>query len=546
MGSDGAFKAVLRHRTLRRLQYAVLGAMLGRTAFLVAIAVWAYRIGGPGLVGLAGFLRLAPGAIVAPLAATLADRYRRDYVMAASDLGRALLCFAVAGAVLVDAPAVAVLVLLALMSVVGSLFEPARIAIVPTLVDRAELLAAVNAVSSAVNSAAYFVGPALGALLLTVSSIEVTFVATGAALLCSVVFVLTLRPPIQARVAGEERAGWFDEARAGIQVLRDDRGLRLLIGLLGLQTLIAGAVTVFTAVIALDLLEAGRAWVGILDAMAGIGALVGVAITVRVTIRRRLSTGVITGLALWGVPLLLVAFWDARVAAVLAMVLIGIGDSTIDVSAITLLQRIVPEALLGRVWGVAETVVIGGLAAGALLAPVAIELLGATGALVAFACLPAAALFVAPAVRALDARAVVEERPRSLLRGLPIFGVLPLPVLDGLAMSLRPVEVADGEPVVSQGQRGDRYFVVDEGEVDVLVDGEVVTRLARGEGFGEIALLRDVPRAATVVACGPVRLLALERDAFLRVVTGHAGATRAADRVMSRYRARGVPEPVAA
>ena len=224
------------------------------------------------------------------------------------------------------------------------------------------------------------------------------------------------------------------------------------------------------------------------------------------------------------------------------MLLIGIGDTSIDVSSYTLVQRLVPEALLGRVFGLVETVAVSGLAIGALTAPLLVELLGIEGALIAFACLPATVLFAVGALRRLDARAVVDERPRALLRGLPMFSVLPLPVLDGLAMAARPLEFADGAAVVSQGERGDRYYVVDEGELDVRVDGDLVTRLTPGEGFGELALLHDAPRAATVVAQGAVRVLALDRDAFLAAVTGHAGTRRAADAVMAGYR----PRPAAA
>ena len=201
-----------------------------------------------------------------------------------------------------------------------------------------------------------------------------------------------------------------------------------------MQTLIAGALSVFTVVIALELLDAGTAWVGILDAAAGVGALAGVALVNRLT-RDRLSNGVITGLLLWGLPLLLIALVDTRAAAIAALLLIGIGDTSIDVSSYTLVQRLVPEQLLGRVFGVVETVTIAGLAVGALIAPLVIELLGIDGALIAFACLPATILFAIAALRRLDARAVVEERPRTLLRGMPMFAVLPLPVLDGLALA---------------------------------------------------------------------------------------------------------------
>ncbi|HYI19505.1 MAG TPA: MFS transporter [Solirubrobacteraceae bacterium] len=537
---------MLRTRSLRRLQYAVLGSMLGRMSFIVAGAVWAYEAGGVELVGLAGFLRMAPGAFVAPFAATLADRYPRQRVMAVSDGGRALLTLVIAAVIAADAPPAVVLALLAVISVLTSVFEPARAAILPSLVDRPELLAASNAVSSAVNSAAYFLGPALGAFLLAVSSVEATIALTALPLVWSGIFALTLRPygdgaPAAAADATEP-GGWLDAVREGVKVVREDPGLLLIVGLFGVQTLIAGALSVLVVVVALDLLEAGTAWVGILDAAAGVGALIGVAFVTRLT-SRRLSTGVIVGLTLWGLPLLLIALVDLRVAAIAAMLLIGIGDTAIDVSSYTLVQRIVPETLLGRVFGLVETVAISGLAVGALIAPFVVELLGIEGALIAFACLPVTILFAVSALRRLDARAVVDERPRVLLRGLPMFSVLPLPVLDSLAMAARPLEVADGTAVVSQGDRGDRYYVVDEGELDVLVDGAVITRISSGEGFGELALLRDAPRAASVVARGPVRVFALDREAFLNAVTAHAGSTRAANAVMAAYRPRSAAAP---
>ena len=546
MGKDSAFGAVLRTRSLRRLQYAVLGSMLGRMSFIVAGAVWAYEAGGVELVGLAGFLRMAPGAFVAPFAATLADRYPRQRVMAVSDGGRALLTLGIAAVIAADAPPAVVLALLAVISVLTSVFEPARAAILPSLVDRPELLAASNAVSSAVNSAAYFLGPALGAFLLAVSSVEATIALTALPLVWSGIFALTLRPygdgAAAAAADATEPGGWLDAVREGVKVVREDPGLLLIVGLFGVQTLIAGALSVLVVVVALDLLEAGTAWVGILDAAAGVGALIGVAFVTRLT-SRRLSTGVIVGLTLWGLPLLLIALVDLRVAAIAAMLLIGIGDTAIDVSSYTLVQRIVPETLLGRVFGLVETVAISGLAVGALIAPFVVELLGIEGALIAFACLPVTILFAVSALRRLDARAVVDERPRVLLRGLPMFSVLPLPVLDSLAMAARPLDVADGTAVVSQGDRGDRYYVVDEGGLDVLVDGAVITRISPGEGFGELALLRDAPRAASVVARGPVRVFALDREAFLNAVTAHAGATRAANAVMAAYRPRSAAAP---
>src|SRR3954454_14764173 len=142
--------AVVRDRTLRRLQYAVLGSVLGRFGFIVALGVWAYEEGGAGLVGLAAFLRMGPGALVAPLASALVDRHPRERIMAASDLTRAVLFALAAVVVAVNGPVFLVLPLVTLASLAGSVFEPARAALMPALVETPDQRAAANAVGSAV------------------------------------------------------------------------------------------------------------------------------------------------------------------------------------------------------------------------------------------------------------------------------------------------------------------------------------------------------------------------------------------------------------
>src|SRR4051794_23210492 len=259
--------AVLRDRTLRRLQYAVLGSVLGRFGFIVALGVWAYQEGGAGLVGVAAFLRIGPGALVAPFAAPLIDRYPRERVMASSDFIRALLFALAAGVVALDGPVVAVLVLVTLTSLASAVFEPARAALLPALVETPEQLTAANAVGSAVNSTGYFLGPALGGLLLVATSVEVVFAATALALVWSAANVLTLRPRHAEEPLGlEEPAGMLAELRESVGVVRGDRGMTLLIAVLGLQTVISGAVGVLVVVLALDELAAGQAWVGYLEA----------------------------------------------------------------------------------------------------------------------------------------------------------------------------------------------------------------------------------------------------------------------------------------
>lgn len=193
----------------------------------------------------------------------------------------------------------------------------------------------------------------------------------------------------------------------------------------------------------------------------------------------------------------------------------------------TLLQRTAPANLFARVFGLLESLSMVGLAVGSLLVPLLVAVGGAEAALIGVgALLPLAAALVGTSIRHLDDRADVPVVQIGLLRSLPMFAPLPAPELEGVARSLVPVEVAEGAVVVAQGDAGDRFYVVADGEIEVTEDGRAVRSLQRGDAFGEIALLHDVPRTATCTATATTHLYALERDDFLAVVTGHA---RAAD-----------------
>ncbi|HSD76250.1 MAG TPA: cyclic nucleotide-binding domain-containing protein, partial [Solirubrobacteraceae bacterium] len=194
-----------------------------------------------------------------------------------------------------------------------------------------------------------------------------------------------------------------------------------------------------------------------------------------------------------------------------------------------------------------DSVLIGTIAVGALLAPPLIDAVGDRWALVATGLLlPALVAATRMRLARLDAAAVVPERRLALLRGLPLFAPLPAPTLEHLAATLAPATFAAGQVIFRQGEHGDRFYLLDEGEVDVAVDGRPANRLGPGEGFGEIALLRDTPRTATITARGAVRAFALERDEFLAAVTGDVASTAAADEIVAARLARARPAMAAA
>ncbi|MEP7179778.1 MAG: cyclic nucleotide-binding domain-containing protein, partial [Pseudonocardiales bacterium] len=211
---------------------------------------------------------------------------------------------------------------------------------------------------------------------------------------------------------------------------------------------------------------------------------------------------------------------------------IGLGRAVLDMAAHTLLQRTAPADVLGRIFGVVEGLSMAGLAAGSMLVPLLIHLGGTGAALVGTAAiLPLALLLGGRAIASLDAAARVPIVEIALLRSMPHFRALPTPALEGLAQAARRCTFADGETIIRQGEPGDLFYAIADGQVDVSLDGVHIATNRRPEGLGEIALLRKVPRTATVVADGPVVLYALDGATFVTVVTGHAATRRHAEAV---------------
>jgi hypothetical protein len=213
----------------------------------------------------------------------------------------------------------------------------------------------------------------------------------------------------------------------------------------------------------------------------------------------------------------------------------GVGNTLVDVSAVTLMQRAVRDDVLGRVFGALESLLVAGLAAGALATPFVLDWIGIRATLIVFgALLPVLTLALWARLRTIDARASIPAERIELLRANPIFAPLPPATIEHLAAQLVPRHVPAGEPVFRQGDSGDHFYVVENGHVEVRIDQEHVRDLWPGEAFGEIALLRDVPRTATVTALEDTTLFGLDRDEFIAAVTGYAPSREVADTVIAQ------------
>jgi MFS family permease len=527
-----AFGAAFRNRNLRRLQLAGIGSTLALWSYSVGVAVYAYQAGGAKAVGLLYFARWGTAAVFAPWLGLLTDRLPRRQVMVATDLTRVALVAGMAALAALHTTALPVYALAVLVSIVSTLFAPASGAILPSLVSTPDELTAANAAMNAVGSVGMFAGPAVGGALLALSGPSAVLAATAGAWLWSALCILLI-PRDEAPPPGE-RVHIVAEFLAGFRAISRAPALRVVVGLTGAQTLVGGAVEVLLVVVAFRLLHGGNGTVGWINTAIGIGALFGILAVAALAGRKRLAGDVGIGALLWGAPLVLVALWPNYGFTLLLFGVIGLGNTVGDVAVMTLLQRTADEAVLGRVFAVIESLVLAGIAVGSLVAPGIVSALGPRGALAAVgAFLPALLVPLWPALRRIDEAARVARQPLELLQAIPMFGLLPGPTLERLASSATEVSVPAMGTVFSQGDRGDRFYVVADGTATVEIDGAETRTLERGDFFGEIALLRDVPRTGTVRAVGELRLYALERDDFVGAVTGHGPSHDAAEAVIT-------------
>jgi MFS family permease len=534
--SATAFRSNFANPQLRRLQLAGAVSVAGQWAYSVAVSVYAYQAGGAKAVGIVTLIRTIPAAICAPFLGTLADRLPRVAVMAASNLGRAVVIGAAGAVALADGPAWGVYTLAGLSAIIATLFLPAESSILPELARSPEELTAANVTRSTIDSVGSFAGPAIGAALLAATSAGAVFLVTAGTFLWGAVVVSLIRSQTEgAASAADDGAtveGFLRGTVAGFKTIASEKRLRLVMLLYSAQTVVAGALGVLVVATALDLLDKGPSGVGLLEAASGVGGVVGAVAAFTLIGRKRLASDFGLGIVLWGAPLILIGAWPNTAVALIALGVLGLGNTLVDVAGLTLLQRTAPPAVIGRVFGVLEMVLVGTIGLGAALAPALIAWMGIRWSLVVTgAFLPVLAALTWRRLVQIDAESKAPEA-LPLLAALPIFAPLPAPQLERLASQLEAVDVAAGTEVVRQGEPGDRFYVVERGRFRVTVDGAPAGELGPGEFFGEIALLRNVPRTATVAAVEDGRLQALDREPFLAAVAGNPPSARAADAVV--------------
>jgi hypothetical protein len=526
---SGAFVRVLRmvarNRELRRVELAFATFNVAEWGTWLAMLVYAYAHGGVTAAGVLATAMLVPAAVCAPPLAAFAERHPPGRVLVAGYLGQAASCGIVAAAMLAGAPRLLVYGLLILPSVAFTLTRPTQASFAPGLARRPEELAATNVVSSWIESVSTLAGPLLVGVVLTVSTPGMMFAVGAAICAAAALLVAPARDAMAAVLRSRDDASESPSFGSSVAFVGHEPNARTLVLLLGSQAVAIGALDILYVELARGVLHLGGNWAGYLNAAFGLGSVFAIGLTARLVGNPRLALPLVLSLGGWTVALFGLAATPVLALSLLFIATAGAARSIFDVTGRMLLQRVARPDLLARVFGLLEGLEMAGLALGSLLA---IGLVAIGGAAAAFAgvgaLLPLVALSAGRRLLDIDRHATAPVVEVALLRSVPMLSLLPPPTLESLARALTPEEVAVGTDVVTQGEEGDRFYVIADGELDVIADGTLVTTLRRGDGFGEIALMYDVPRTATVHTRTAARLYSLEREDFLVALTGHLPA----------------------
>lgn len=542
-----ALRGVAGNRDLRRAQLGFVGFNVAEAATWIAILVYAYDRGGTSATGLVGMLLLVPAGLVAPIAASLGDRVRRERLVTFGYLAQAITVGLTAIAMIADAPDAVVYGVAMVSMATFTTGRPGHHSLLPSLARSPDELTAGNAVSSLAEGLGGTAGTVVVTFVLAVADAGAAFAVMAVVLLLAAIAASRVRghgAPPRERGAFKPWVLAGAAVRAVVDIARVP-GPRVLLVLAGGLTLVWGVFDVLVVTFALETLEIGDAGVGALHTAIGVGAFAGAAGSVLLVGRSRLLPALVFAAVMLGVAAAGMGVTEIVLVAVVSCVVVGAGVTLFDVTGRTLLQRVVDDSVLTRVFGAIEAMWMIGVGVGAALAALLASAVGLTWSfLLTGAALPVLMLLTLRALARLDASAVVPERQLALLRAIPMFAPLPLSDLERVARQLDLIEIGAGDLVIRQGDVGDRFYVADAGTFEIEVDGRRVAERGEGDFFGEIALLHDVPRTATVRAATEGVVWALDQEEFLATVTGLPQAERAAEGISAeRLRESGYVMP---
>jgi MFS family permease len=551
---DSFGNPVLRRVTLA---YALFGA--AEFGVWITLLVFAYGRGGATASLLMVVVQLVPCIVLAPLLGALADRRRPSRVLCVGYGLQTLSMGAVAVAIGLGSPVV-VFVLAPLTSLSLTVTRPPQAALLPAIVTTPAELTAANVMTGWTDAAAALVGPGVAGLLLAWRGPWLAVAAMAGMTVVSTFLVVHVQGPAAAispdvvlgdgthgrkgddsgrdLMTGIRRTLATIKTGAGANLLMVVRNpqIRVLLALHTFYFVLIGALDLLCVILAVDYLHMGPGGPGYLNAALGGGALLAGIVTAFLVGRRHLANTLTATLLIAVAALAVIGAIQSVAPAVLLIGTVGLAGAVFDVTGRTLLQRSVPSDRIAGSFSILEALMDSGLVLGAVLVRITIAIGGLKVAL--FAPAVVALLLLGGLWRRIhevDASATVPQVEIQLLRSISIFAVLPAPTLEGIARDLKALAVPEGTVVIKEDERGDCYYAIAKGELAVSRHSQFLRTVARGDGFGEIALIRDVPRTSTVTAVTDASLYTLDRELFVQAVTGYAPAISVAERVISRH-----------
>jgi MFS family permease len=531
---------------LARVLGAWAASSLSVWAFTILFALAAYHAGGTAALGLAVAVRSLPAALGGPYGALLADRHDRRNVLLLGLVVRAVLLAAVGLALTAGAGLVAICALGSLFTLAGVAHKPAQSALMTALARTPAELAAANVLTTSLEYAGFLAGSLLVGAAAGFLGVDVAMLIGVFPLVAAALVILRVPRDLRPEALPDAPAGVVPELLGGVRAVRADSGLRVVTAIFAADMFVQGVVDVLLVIVSTKALGAGQSGVGWLNAGWGVGGLLGGAAALGLLGRGQLSRGLVLACVAAGTPVALLGATGSLPPAIALLVMVGVGFAVMEIALATFTQRLAPDDVLGRVFGLQETLWVACAALGSVVASASVSLVGLDVTLVTTGLLlPVLGLVLRRRLFALEAEAAVPEHIFTLLRAVPLFAPLPIARVETLALRASTTERRAGETVVQEGDRGDAFYVIDTGTVDVSLRGAPVCTRGPGEFFGEIALIRDTPRTATVRAAEPVHLVVVDRAAFLDSIGAHPRCTHAAhsvaeERLLTAAEAAGV------
>lgn len=535
--SSLALREIVRDPGIRRVELAWTASVAADRALLVALLVIAFQAAGPLGVAVLGLVRMLPSVIAAPVITSLGDRFRRHRILTISYATEAVGVALIAICLFLGGPVALILPLAGFAATANAVTRPIQAAFLPELARAPAQLIAANVATGTGEGLGALAGPVIGATLLVVGGPWAVAAVACAGLIVAMVAIAGVKVADAARptsdVVLQDLRGVVAVAASGARALAGLPAPRTVIGAFAAQTFVRGMLTVLLVVLAISTPGLGEPGVGVLNAALGAGGLIGAVAAIGLAGQERLGTFFALGLVGWGVPIVLIGLWPGAVTAVALLILLGVSNAVLDVAGYTLLQGTVPDKVRAGVLGVMEGLVGAGVALGGVVGAVLVGQLSVGPALILTGViLPLVALLLWRRLRRADDELLVPRPLAGLLRGIPMFAPLSLAVLEQLAAGLRPVRFEPGHEIVRQGDTGHAFFIIVAGRCEVTQDGRPLGHMDAGDSFGEIALIRGVPRTATVRAGTIVEACRLGRADFLAAVTGDPYSASAAARVV--------------